>query len=356
MKKKAIKYSLNILILLLILLGTFYMLFKDQEVGRIMDTIKQAKKSYLLIGVGLMFVYVSGEALSYHFLFNKLSYVVGLGKCYLISCVGFFYSCITPGASGGQPVQVYYLTHCGVDMMVGALGAMVVTAFYKIVLLLLCGIFLLLEPVTFFGAFSQIKILFFIGFFGNLLFVLFLVFVIYKPSLIFKLASKIILFAGRHRIIKNPEKTLRKTIASLRNYEKCAAFIKKNISMLPRLLFFTIIQRLAYFSVAFFVYKSFGLSGTSLSQMITLQIVLSLSVDVLPLPGAAGANENVFAVLFETIFGSTVVLSGMLVFRSLTYYALLLVTAVFSLFAHLYLTRLKASNGQKVKKKISYVK
>lgn len=339
--KKLVKYGLNILIMLLILGGTFYFLFKDQEIGEIFVHVGQANKAWLLAGCASMVLFVGGEAACYHYIFDKLSYSVRLGKCLLLSCIGFFYSAITPGASGGQPVQVYYMTYVGVDPLIGTLSAMVVCIFYKFVLLLLCVAVIIIRPVVFFGALPQVKWLFAIGVIGNFSFIVFLLFVIFKPSIIFTLTSKSILFLGRIRILKNPDKTLRKAIKSLRNYEKGAEFLKKHLNIVPRLLLYTIIQRVAYFSVAYFAYRSLGLEGTDFFTLLTLQVLLSLSVDVLPLPGAAGANESVFVILFKEIFTESLVLPGLLLFRGVSFYALTIVCAVFSLIAHFYLKHVK---------------
>lgn len=47
----------------------------------------------------------------------------------------------------------------------------------------------------------------------------------------------------------------------------------------------TFLQRIALFSVTWFVYLAFRMHGTSLLDVILLQAVISVSVDMLPLPG-----------------------------------------------------------------------
>lgn len=55
---------------------------------------------------------------------------------YSLQLIGFFYSCITPSASGGQPAQIYYMSKDGLDVSVSTLVLMIVTITYKAVLVL----------------------------------------------------------------------------------------------------------------------------------------------------------------------------------------------------------------------------
>ena len=52
-----------------------------------------------------------------------------------------------------------------------------------------------------------------------------------------------------------------------------------------------------------FVYKAFGLGGAKAVAVITLQAVIAVSVDMLPLPGGMGISEKLFAMIFIPVFG-----------------------------------------------------
>lgn len=338
MSKKTIKYMVNILFLVLIIAGTFYLLLRNQEINVIIDQIKATKKGYLLAGIGLILIYVCSESVIICQLLSVMKHPLRFGKCILISCIGFFFSAITPGASGGQPIQIYYLTQCKLDLFVGTLALMVVTVIFKMTLLLLAILFAVIEPGAFWGSVSKVPLFFIYGCLGNLLFLLFLVLIIFKPSLAAKLVNAGINLLKKLRIIKNTERWQAKAVESMNNYTQAALYIKKHLNLFPRLFLITMVQRLAYFTIAYMVYRSFGLTGVDYTTIVALQIVLSLSVDVLPLPGAAGANESVFMRLYRAIFGVAVV-PGLLLCRGITYYVLVILTAVVTCFAHFYFMR-----------------
>ena len=57
--------------------------------------------------------------------------------CLLISSVGFFFSCVTPSATGGQPMQIYFMKKEKIPIPVSTVILMIVTITYKLVLVVI---------------------------------------------------------------------------------------------------------------------------------------------------------------------------------------------------------------------------
>ena len=68
-------------------------------------------------------------------------------------------------------------------------------------------------------------------------------------------------------------------------------------------------------------------------KIVLIQAVISLCVDMLPVPGGMGITENLFLNLFEPVFGAALVLPGMVISRGISYYTQLLLSAVMTLAA-----------------------
>ena len=58
-----------------------------------------------------------------------------------------------------------------------------------------------------------------------------------------------------------------------------------------------------------------------------LQSTISLTVDMLPMPGGMGISEYLFRQIFEPVFGASL-LTGLVLSRGISYYVQLLVSAV----------------------------
>ncbi len=85
------------------------------------------------------------------------------------------------------------------------------------------------------------------------------------------------------------------------------------------------------------VYLAFGLSGTAVWDVVMLQAVVSVSVDMLPLPGGMGISEALFLRIFPLVFGE-MLLPAMVLSRGLGYYSQLLISAAFTAAAQIYYT------------------
>ena len=104
--------------------------------------------------------------------------------------------------------------------------------------------------------------------------------------------------------------------------------------MIVKVIGITFIQRMALFAVTWFVYQAFGLHGTGFWEILFLQAVISVSVDMLPLPGGMGISETLFLNIFSPVFGG-LLLPGMVLSRGLGYYGELLISAAFTVVAQL---------------------
>lgn len=109
--------------------------------------------------------------------------------------------------------------------------------------------------------------------------------------------------------------------------------------MLLGVLFLTFCQRLALFSVTYFVYRAFELKGTAMLTLVLLQSTISVSADMLPLPGGMGISEHLFLTIFDPIFYGDLLLPAMVLSRGIAYYVQLGFSAAVTMYAHLTLVR-----------------
>ena len=91
---------------------------------------------------------------------------------------------------------------------------------------------------------------------------------------------------------------------------------------------------LHFFTATWFVYKAFGLSGQSAWLIILLQSTISVSVDMLPLPGGMESAKSCSWLSLHQSFGTGLLLPGMILSRGLGYYTELLVSAVLTIVAN----------------------
>ena len=130
-------------------------------------------------------------------------------------------------------------------------------------------------------------------------------------------------------------------------YRGAAVYLQENKKVLIVVFLITMVQRFALFAATWFVYLAFGLKGTSAFTVILLQGSIAVAVDMLPLPGGMGISEKIFLDIFLPVFGSMLLLPGMVLSRGLGYYTELILSAIFTIVANFTIGRKKNSVVEK---------
>ena len=98
-------------------------------------------------------------------------------------------------------------------------------------------------------------------------------------------------------------------------------------------LLVTLVQRISYFAVTWFVCLALGQRQCSILEIIMLQSFVSVCIDILPFPGGVGANEGFFVTIFKKVMKKKTAFSAMFLSRGASFYALLVLSAVVTLIA-----------------------
>lgn len=82
-------------------------------------------------------------------------------------------------------------------------------------------------------------------------------------------------------------------------YQKTAEYLKNHPGVVGIVFLITCLQRVALFFVTYFVYRSFGLHQYSMYDIVILQGMISVAVDMLPLPRRYG---NLRKAVFHAVY------------------------------------------------------
>ena len=107
--KKQTKIVMNFSVFILLIVLTLYVLLKDQNLLEVFEIIKSAQIEFILLGVLCVAIYVICEAINISRTLNALGEKTTFVNNIKYALIGFFFSAITPAASGGQPMQIYYM-------------------------------------------------------------------------------------------------------------------------------------------------------------------------------------------------------------------------------------------------------
>lgn len=336
--RKNKKSILEILFLVLLVVFTFYALLKDQELDEINQVLKTASLGWLIAALVLVIVFVCSESVIIHYMMISLGKKTKLHQCIRYSFIGFFYSCITPSASGGQPAQIYYMSKDGLDVSISTLVLMIVTITYKAVLVLVGFVVLIFMSPTVHTYMGASRYLLYLGMGLNVIAVTSMMILVFVPGWTKRILYYGLRFLEKMHLLKHKRARTRKLLLSMNKYREASVYFRTHKRVVFHVMLITIFQRFCLFFVTWMVYRSFGLSGTPMGLVVILQAVISVAVDMLPLPGGVGVSEGLFMTMFEPVFGEKL-LPGMLLSRGISYYALLIISSVLTFIAHFNLAR-----------------
>ena len=106
----------NFIFFLILIIITFTIFFKSTNIEEIMIVLKQTNKLYIGIAFICMLVFICLEGANIKRTLRKLGTKINPLNAIKYSFIGFFFSGITPAASGGQPMQVYFMHRDGIDI------------------------------------------------------------------------------------------------------------------------------------------------------------------------------------------------------------------------------------------------
>ena len=324
----------GVLLLALIAL-TFYLLLRNQPVSQLLDVLGRVKPGYVVLGLGLMFVFVSCEAMCSKLILGRLGHSLTYRRCLSFSFVGFYVSSITPSATGGQPAQIYYMSKSGVPAAHGALNMMMIAVCYQVTALLYAAAAAIAMPGILSAMGAGMGLLLLYGGLVMLALTAGMLCFMFLPNAARRLMNGLLNLGVRLRVVRNRAAAEERLERQMAEYRSGAACFRQNAGLAPALLGLNAVQLTALFLVPFVVYKAFGLSGHGVLELVGAQALLTLATSSLPLPGAVGATEGGFVTLFALFFGASLVTPAVLVSRGISFYAFLLLSGLVTLAVHL---------------------
>lgn len=343
-KSKVKKTLLNIALFLLLIILTFWLILKDQNTEEIMLAVDKAKKQYLLIGMIAMTIFISCEAINVRRILKGLGEKTTFFKNLKYALIGFFFSAITPAATGGQPMEIYYMHKDGISVANSTLALLVQLMSLQIVNLSI-GITSVLFNYEVINN-GGLVLLAIIGIILNSGALVLLIIGIFSRRLskgLINIAVKILKFFRK----KNIEELQEKMESELTKYQEDSEYIKKNKRVIIKSVLTTLVQMLVYYTVPFFVYKAYGLNEHSIIRIMSLQALLYTTVSGIPSPGSVGVSEGGFLGIFRNVFPETLINSAMILNRVINFYLLVTVSAVIVI-----ICTLKDKKQEKLEQKI----
>ena len=337
-KKKKLWSWLFILLNLIIISVIIYQQFSTNQAVSFEELIAlNPNLKYLAFALLLVLADVTVESLKTFHLLYISTHRIRPFLSYKSTQLCRYYDSISPMSTAGEPYQIYYLKSRGVRSEVATSIPIVKSLFWQmahatiaIVLLTFnAQSYISLNPVVITVAWISIAINFFV-----LLVVLLL-------STSKRVGPRIVIavlkFLSKLHIIKNYQSTFRKVMRFVINYQTCMRSFATNFFTVACQIILAAGEIFISGLIPYFIYRTFIPDPTiSALDIITRTIICNLSSLIIPIPGGSGAAEYSFLEMFSALFTNKTAVWAMLIWRTLTYYLIILRGIVITIYDGVY--------------------
>ena len=218
------KVVLEAVFLLGIIALTLYSIFHEQDPAAIWACLRGADIRYLIGSIFLVLAFVLGESVILWWLFRTSGQKAKASHCCLYSFVGFFFSAITPSASGGQPMQLYFMKKDKLPLSVSTLILLIVTITYKMVLVILGLAVLVIRPPVVMHYLNPILFWCYLGIILNVICVWVMLALVFHPDWMHRMVAAMIDLVTRIFHWKRGIKLRERLDGAMEKYSQAAAF------------------------------------------------------------------------------------------------------------------------------------
>lgn len=323
-----IKMLLNYALIFGTLLIVIIIGVRGQEFDHLGEVIHAISPLALLPCLGMWCSYMLADLLALRHFLSLRGHHVSLPYALFICTVGHYYSSVTPGATGGQPMQVYYMRKKGIPVGVGTSAVTVQFFCFQLVLAIVSTTLWIVYRDFVRQHLGNGVWMLVIGYIVNLLGVVFSALMALHRGLVRGMGRLGVRIGMKLRLCKDPDAALAKWNEHTEAFHESILFLIKHPASFALILLLNLARLLAHSASVPLVYHALHLSGVHWLPLLTMAMLLHTTAAYIPLPGSSGAQEGGFGLYFDGVFTGGTLFVAMLLWRFFTYYMFLLVGAI----------------------------
>lgn len=328
MTKEKRSSIINLAVILCSVLMVIVIAFSNSELQSAWEALATLNLKWLAGCVLGFCLYVGFDGLGLFAFLRQQGYRVRLSSSLHLSFVGFYYANITPGSSGGQPMQIYMMSQRRIPVGISTSALTVKFFATQLATVVITALLWLMNREFCASQLGGVKIIVILGWLINFAAVPLILLVAFNRPLVARCARWIIRQAARWHWCKHPEETQERVDQVLETYHHSLLMLVGHPWQVVFQVMIGAAEMLCLTGITVCVYYAFGMTGTPVMELLTVAFMLFVSASYTPLPGASGAQEGGFLLFYRGIFTGGTLSVALLVWRFFTYYLFLLLGAL----------------------------
>ncbi len=351
-KRSVIKYVIYILIVLIATAISLTISLWGDNFQAVVDSFNGADWRWFAIMMALILFSYMVEGLIILIFCRLYTRTYKFHQGLATSFIGQFYSDVTPGASGGQAMQVYTMKSQGVQVSNAASIMVMSFILYQTSLILFDVVAFIVEwnvvinmsvPIEAWGWNVPMWPLIIAGFILNLSVIFLLLTMSYSRHFHNFILHYVIGFLAKIRVLKNPDGARESLRVQVENFKIELRRLLSNVPVIIIQILLFLVVLLLRFSAPYFSAYAVHAQGDwfngdySFMNMLHVSFLASfhqMVTGLIPLPGSAGVSELFYTYLFRDIIlgGQGVLNSSQIMWRTATFHIILVISGFVSAF------------------------
>ena len=294
MKTKLTRKQLlgNLLLFFGLIAITFFLLLRGQNPRELWQAIRSARVSMIGIAIGCMCVFVLSEGAVTWQCLRLFGCQSRLKNNIFYALVGFFFSSVTPSASGGQPMQLYYMHRDRIAVPTAALALLVQFSVFQIVTIACAAVGFGTQYAQLVQEGGAFRYAFLLGTAVNAALLAITLAMIFSKRASEKILHLLVrvLTCLHYKKANQMQQQLTEQLAL---YQRGTQYLRQNGHVLCGIVGLTIVQAVAFYTIpCWIVLALHPAAAHSFFAIAAMEAVLYVSVSALPLPGSVGVYSE----------------------------------------------------------------
>lgn len=296
---------------------SLYLLLQKTAWPEVAQQMRQARLPFVGLALATMGLFFLCEALSLKQLFGHFRHRISLTRTYGYALVDFYYSGITPGASGGQPAQLFYMSRDRIAPGIASVSLLTFNLCYHVSALLI-GSFGMIYSRPLLQDHGLIRWLLLYGLLAQAAMIVLFSALLINQAFVSRLLQAVLRLLIRLRLIRRKEHWQARLEQQLGEFDRASQLLRQSPGLIIKTVGLTTIHLVLFYSVPYLLLRAFHYPVGYL-ELLTLQACLQLAMESLPIPGGVGLTEASFLSLYGSLIGGEKIVGILLLSRFISY-------------------------------------
>jgi len=240
---------------------------------------------------------------------------------------GLLYNALTPFGVGGQPAQIYDMTTVGVESGDSVSFITVKSTIYQVSLAVFAVAALIMTGSFFAGHVDNLHIYLLWGAASNFVILFLAILLFFNVKLVKRIFFHLIHFLRKIKLIHNWRRALKTCLKQVKIFYGSISALKEMRLTLAVCFLYTFMQLIVYYLAPFCVFQSLHMQVKPdfsnlnvLFYFMCAAAITSMMTSFVPIPGAVGAAEACFILMYGLFFSGGLIFTAVIIWRLATYY------------------------------------